>query len=88
METVWTVAGHTVLDTPQVLFQTESLFCGAKINITLQTKHIPIKIKERKTENVIKKKSTTMAIVRSREILMKSQQEGNQALLCNEVQST
>lgn len=26
METVWTVAGHTVLDTPQVLFQTESLF--------------------------------------------------------------
>lgn len=26
METVWTVAGHTVLDTPRVLFQTESLF--------------------------------------------------------------
>ena len=26
METMWTVAGHTALDTPRVPFQTESLF--------------------------------------------------------------
>ena len=31
------------------------IFFLLETNITLQTKHIPIKIKERKTENVIKK---------------------------------
>ena len=61
-------------------------FTGNKYNIANQAYSNK---QERKIEKVIVKKiSTSMATVRSREILTESQKQDDQALLCNEVQGT